>query len=128
VELEPVAQRERVRELILAHFVLVHHLRLDLELLVHREQRVVHHVAVIARDVRRGADRIENAQIGLRDELEYFLLRVGSACGKQHGDNGCSGERGNRAHKTHHDPLLFSRRTHGVGSIRDARPIHCRLH
>ena len=45
----------------------------DLELRVGREQRVVDHVAVIAGDVRGGRDRVEDAQVGLRDELENLL-------------------------------------------------------
>jgi hypothetical protein len=62
-----------VGQLILADLVFVDHLRLHLELGVGREQRVVDHVPVIAGDVRRRGDRIENAQVGLRDELEHLL-------------------------------------------------------
>jgi len=65
--IEAIAQRESVSELVLADVELVDHLRLDLERLVHRKQRVVHHVAVVARDVRCGRDGIEDAQIGLRN-------------------------------------------------------------
>ena len=75
MELQAVAQREGVGELVVAELALVDHLRLDLELRVDREQRVVDHVAVVAGDVGRGRDRIEDAQIRLRHELERLLLR-----------------------------------------------------
>ena len=75
MELEAVAQREGVGELVVAERPGIDHLRLRLEVLVEREQRVVDHVAVVARDVGRGPDRIEAAQIRLRDELQGLLLR-----------------------------------------------------
>jgi CRP/FNR family cyclic AMP-dependent transcriptional regulator len=81
VELESVAQRENVSELVFAELPFVDHLRLDFELLVRGEQGVVHHVAVIARDVRGGPDRIEAAQVGLRDELEHGLRQCRRGCG-----------------------------------------------
>ncbi len=82
MEFEPVAQRKGVGELVARELPLVHHLRLDLEFGVGREQRVVHHVAVVARDVGGGRDRIQDAQVGLRDELQDLVLRRTWACGK----------------------------------------------
>ena len=58
----------------------VDHLRLDLELLVHGEQRVVEHVAVIAHDVGAAPDRIEHLEIGMHDDLEG-LRRGERRCG-----------------------------------------------
>ena len=78
MELQAVAQRERVGELVRAQFPLVDHLRLDLEIRIGREQDVIHHVAVVAGDVGRCPDRIEDPQIRLRDELDGLPLRHGS--------------------------------------------------
>ena len=89
MELEAIAQRKRVRQLVAAQLVLVHHLRLDLKLGIGGEQRVVDHVPVVAGDVRGGGDGIENAQVSLRNELEHFLpLRPGqrSTQHDSHGD------------------------------------------
>jgi hypothetical protein len=44
------------------------------ELGVDREQRVEHHVAVIARDVGGGPNRVEHAQIRLRDETQGLCV------------------------------------------------------
>ena len=57
---KPLAQRERVGEAVGAHRVLVDHLRLDLAARVGCEQRVVDHVAMVARDIRGGPDRIDD--------------------------------------------------------------------
>ncbi len=60
VELEPVAQGEGPGELVVAHLPRVDHLRLDLELAVQCEQRVVDHVTVVAHDEGGGPDRVED--------------------------------------------------------------------
>jgi hypothetical protein len=91
VELQAVAQREGVREAVLAHLVLVHHLGLDLELRIDGEQRVVDHVAMVARDVRGGGNGIQDAQIRLRDELQHFLFGLRERVGA--GEQACSDER-----------------------------------
>ncbi len=70
MELQPVAQGDGVEEPVLADLVLVCHLRLHFEVLVDGEQRVVHHVAVVAGDVRRRPNRIEHAQVGFGYEAE----------------------------------------------------------
>jgi hypothetical protein len=46
----------------------IDHLRLDLEILVRAEQRVVDEVAVVARDVGGVPNRIKHLQIGFGDE------------------------------------------------------------
>ena len=62
--LQAVAQGEGVGELVVADFP-VRHLRLDLEIGIGRQQRVVDHVAMIARDVGGGETGIDDAQIGM---------------------------------------------------------------
>src|SRR5205823_8106784 len=66
-------------------------LRLQLEVLVQREQGVEDHVAVVARDVRRGPDRIEDLEVGVGHEAQRaaLLLRVHVRRG-----GGGGGERG----------------------------------
>ena len=64
-ELQPVAQLERIGELVVGKAPLADHLRLRTHLGVEREQRVVDHRAVIGGDVRGGPDRIERAQVAL---------------------------------------------------------------
>ena len=80
VPFEAVAQREGPGELVGRDVVLVDHLRLHVELLVHGEQRVPHHVAVVALDVGGGPDRIEDLHVRMHDDLEGLRLhRAGSA-------------------------------------------------
>ena len=57
--LQAVAQREGVGELVVGDLP-VRHLRLDLEIGIRRQQRVVDHVAVIARDVGGGEAGIDD--------------------------------------------------------------------
>ena len=64
-EFQPVAQLERVGELVVGDAELGNHLRLGALLAIEREQRVVDHRAVIGGDVRGGPDRIERAQVAL---------------------------------------------------------------
>ena len=73
---EAVAQRETVGQLVVAGRPLVDHLRLRLEVLVEREQRVEDQIAEIARDIGGGPDRVEDAQIGLRDEPQASSRRA----------------------------------------------------
>ena len=82
-----VAQREGVGELVGRDVVLVDHLRLDLALLVHGEERVVDHVAVVARDVGGGPDRIDDLDVGVHHRLEGGL-RIRAAWQRKHG-GGC---------------------------------------
>src|SRR5262249_693868 len=69
----------RVRELVRADLVLVHHLRADIALRIHGEQRVVNHVAVIAHDVGSGPDRIHDLEIRVHDNAQRGLRRRGRA-------------------------------------------------
>ena len=73
MEFQPVAQGEGPGELVVGGRPLVDHLRLDLEVAVQREQRVVDHVAVVAHDVGRRPDRIEDLQIGVIDHPQGRL-------------------------------------------------------
>ncbi|MNC86852.1 hypothetical protein D3C83_25380 [compost metagenome] len=110
MEFQPVAQRERVGQLVRAEFPLVHHLRLDLELRIDREERVIDHVAVVARDIRGGRDRIEDAQVGLGNELQYLLpgLRVDIAARQQGcGHDGGSSGAGEIAERPFHMKTLL---------------------
>ena len=79
VEFEPVAQREAVEELVRRDAEIADHLRMRLELRVERKQRVEHHVAVVARDVRCRPDRIEHMQIRLGDEPQRLRVAALSA-------------------------------------------------
>src|SRR5262249_33079403 len=90
VELEPVAKRERILHVVLAHGVLVHHLRLKLQASVESEQRVVDHVPVVARDVGRRPDRVEDLEVGMGDEAERaaLFLRVDVGGGERYGGRG----------------------------------------
>src|SRR3546814_9802526 len=58
-----------------ADLVFLDHLWFRLELVVHRKQRVVDHVAVIARDIRGGHDRVGDAQAGMRHKAQDSLAR-----------------------------------------------------
>ena len=73
---EAVAQCKGVAELVGALRPAVDHLRLRLEILVEREQRVEDEVAEIACDVGRRPDRIDAAQVGLRDEAQGLRRRL----------------------------------------------------
>jgi len=73
-ELESRAQCEAPLLAVLRGRVLLHHLRLRLAGGILREQRVVDHVAEVARDVGRGEGRIEDLQIGMGHDLERLGL------------------------------------------------------
>jgi hypothetical protein len=71
--------------------VLIDHLRLDLTLGVLRKQGVVDHVAVVAHDVRRRPDGIDDLQVRVRNNAQR-LLRLGRVRrGQQQGDAGEKG-------------------------------------
>src|SRR5262249_35167000 len=78
VPLEAVTQRERPLHGLVRRRPLVDHLRLDLQILVGTEERVVDEIAVIASDVRRRPDRIEHLEVGVGNEAHRAatLLRV----------------------------------------------------
>ncbi len=96
VPLETVAQRERPLHALVRRGPLVDHLRLDLQILIGAEQRVVDQVGVVPRDVGGRPDRIEHLEIGVRDEAHgaAALLRVdgGEADRGGGGDGGGPGE------------------------------------
>ena len=60
---QPIAQLEGPGEPVIAGRPAVDHLRLDLQLLVDGEKRVVDHVAVVARDIGAAEDRIEDLYV-----------------------------------------------------------------
>ncbi len=68
MEFEAVAQHEVIAELVRRFVELADHLRVRLELRVNREQRVEHHVAVIAGHIGRRPDRVEHLDVGLWNE------------------------------------------------------------
>ncbi len=72
MEGQALAQREGPHLGVGRGGVLVDHLRLRLAGHVHAEQRVVDHVAVVARDERGGPDRIQDLQVGLRHHAQHL--------------------------------------------------------
>jgi hypothetical protein len=125
VPLEVVAEGERVLHAVLRRAPLVDHLRLDLELLVGAEERVVDEVTVVARDVRGGPDGVEDLQIGLGDEPERAATLLGVHVrrgdrGRRRGgaaDEGATGECGHEGYLLEgpEDSMVWSR---GSGSCR----------
>ena len=83
--LEPVTQGERVLHAITRDGVLVHHLRLDLELLVGAKQRVVDQVGVVAGDIRGGPHRVQDLEVGLGDEAQGPATLLGVDTGGRRG-------------------------------------------
>ena len=79
MEAQAVAQHEGVSLAVGRGLPLVDHLRLGLEVFVHREQRVVDHVAVVAADVGGGPDRIDVLQVGMRDDAQHRAARLAEA-------------------------------------------------
>ncbi len=70
VKFEPVAQGEVVQQLVCRNAEIADHLRLRLEFRVECEQRVEHHVGVIAGHIGRGPVGVEDAQIVAHDEAQ----------------------------------------------------------
>jgi hypothetical protein len=66
VPLQAVTQRERIGELVVGNLPF-RHLRLDLEVGIGRQQRIIDHVAVVALDVGGGDDRVEQPQVRMHD-------------------------------------------------------------
>jgi hypothetical protein len=99
VPFQPVAQSEGPGQLVVAQRPLVDHLRLDLAGGIGREQRIVDHVAVIARDVGGGPDRVEDLEIRMRHDPQRRLRlgRAGDAQRQRRGD-GRSPESANKRH------------------------------
>src|SRR2546426_11674246 len=95
VPLEAVAQRERPLHALVPRGPLVDHLRLDLEILVGAEERVVDEIAVVPRDVSRRPDRIEDLEIGVGNEEHRLaaLLRVDGRNARRGGGGDDSGAR-----------------------------------
>ena len=75
VEHQPVAQGHRVSELVVAHRVVSHHLRLDVQVAVERKQRVIDHVPVVAGHVRRGPDRVNDLEVRVHHHSEGGFCR-----------------------------------------------------
>ncbi|WP_254281409.1 hypothetical protein [Halomonas sp. TA6] len=89
---EPVAQGEGVGQAIVGDFP-VGHLRLRLERFIHPEQSIEDHVAVVAGDVRRGQDRVDDPQSRVHHRIDRLRLALG---GKRHGAKAeqCRAEQG----------------------------------
>jgi hypothetical protein len=85
VPFQAIAQGEGPGELVGRDLPLVDHLRLDLELVVEGEQRVVDHVAVMGGNQRGGPDRIDDLEIRMQRDLERSL-RVGGRRKRSGGD------------------------------------------
>ena len=83
--LEPVTQGERVFHAITRDGMLVHHLRLDLELLVGAKQCVVDQVGVVAGDIRGGPHRVQDLEVGLGDEAQGPATLLGVDTGGREG-------------------------------------------
>src|SRR5204863_9901303 len=77
--------------------ILVHHLRLDLALGIHREQRVVDHVAVVADDGGGGPDRIDDLEVRVQNHAQRGLGRRGTAEGER-GEGGDDGDEAANCH------------------------------
>ena len=80
VKFEAVAQGETIEKLVRRDRVVGDHLRPRRELVVERKQGVEHHVAMVSRDVGRGPDRIEDAQIRLGDEAQGLAVGGPGGC------------------------------------------------
>src|SRR6185295_1006775 len=89
-----VAQNESPGLAVGRGLVLVDHLRLGLEIAVHREQRVVDHVAVVARDVGRGPDRIDVLQVGVRNDAQRRALGLTEAGSAKKRRSDCAADKG----------------------------------
>jgi hypothetical protein len=74
---QAVAQRKRVLHAIWRHGGPIDHLRLNLKVLVRTEERVVHKIAVVPRDIGGRPHGIENFQIGVRHEAEGLPAILG---------------------------------------------------
>ena len=70
VPLQPGPQSKGVLQAIGADIPGVHHLRLRLEFIIEREQRVVDHIIVIARDIRCSPDRARIFQVRVWNDSE----------------------------------------------------------
>ena len=112
VEHEPVAQREIVGEPVVRHALAAHHLLLRLEIGVERKERVVHHQAEDGRHGRGGDVRVEDADIGLRHDMED-ALRLRGRRGKR-ADDADRGQEFRNAHSE--DPLKPARSWCGIRS------------
>src|SRR5260370_20457186 len=71
--LQAVAQDAAVGQFIVAGSPAINHLRLRLEILVEREQRIKDQVTEIARDISRRPDRVDASQVRLRNEPQSLL-------------------------------------------------------
>src|SRR5260370_30761025 len=71
--LQAVAQDEAVGQFIVAGSPAINHLRLRLEILVEREQRIKDQITEIARDISRRPDRVDASQVRLRNEPQSLL-------------------------------------------------------
>ena len=82
-EFEPVAQLERPHQIVRADGIGIDHLRLRRQRRVEREQHVVDHVAVVAGDVRRREERVEDLEIGLWHEAQHRVSARRNGAGRE---------------------------------------------
>ena len=129
---QAVAQDEAVGQLVVADRPAIDHLRLRLEILVERKQRVEDQIAEIARHISRRPDRIDAAQIGLRDEAQGLRpgLRVARARSQREGERRRASRHSEQAsERIHRFPCssLGCRRAtlRDPGSHRKIRAINC---
>ena len=85
VELQAVAQRERIGLLVVGDAPLVDHLRLDVAIVVQSEQRVVDQQTVVAGHVGGGPDRIEDLEIAVQHGANRARLGRCGLCLEQAG-------------------------------------------
>jgi len=72
---EAVAERDGVNEPVVAQGIAFGHLRLDVEIRIRGEQRVIDRIAVIAGDERGGPDRVDVLQIRVDRHIQLGLTR-----------------------------------------------------
>jgi hypothetical protein len=94
VPFEPVAQNEPIDQLVVAGGPAIDHLRLRLEILVERKERVEDQIPEIAGHIGRRPDRVDAAQISLRDEAQGLRPRL--ATPRSRGESQSERYRGSR--------------------------------
>ena len=68
--LESISESDGVYQPIITDRMSTCHLRMNIESLIHREQCVIDHVAVVSRDIRSRPDRVRVLEIGVWHDLE----------------------------------------------------------
>ncbi len=92
VELEAVAQRERIGLAVGADVVAVDHLRLRPDVGIVSEQRVVDQHAVDGGDRLRRPERVEHADVGVQHRAQHLFLRLHGRCDPKGRGQHCGGD------------------------------------